>query len=359
MGEVVRSQSSVPGYDRPRSGLQSSSDRSHPVFVASCEERFSTDVEVAVGRRGGVVAVTRRRTRLVGHGIVESRMHLGPGPRAAPESIDVKLAAMSPVALALALSAACTTTASGSPELDKATAAHWTPGVASPYRQAERAPLLMSGVGFASFGVLYWGAAMAGAGLKDDETKSAHRVGRPLSFPIVGPFVAAARASNSSSSALVALGVFQALGLGVGITGSVQLARLRREHRARGIRRPQRSYTRVGTGMLVGGVVGVGALYGLSLTMSWSSSHRRVPGRASYLKAMRVPIVGGFIAARDSPSSRIQVGVLTTSMLQVAGLAAATTGAVLLVRGKRTARRVNVSPWGGRGQLGLAASFSF
>lgn len=80
--------------------------------------------------------------------------------------------------------------------------------------------------GFGMFGVSYLIAAVVGTSMIDfgDE-----ELGRPLLIPVAGPFITAARAPSATFGFGMALGgVVQLAGLGLGITGAVQLGNARR-----------------------------------------------------------------------------------------------------------------------------------
>jgi len=81
-------------------------------------------------------------------------------------------------------------------------------------------------LGFSIFSVSYLVAALAGTSMID---AGEERLGKPLVVPVVGPFIAATRAPYATLGFGIALGgVVQVLGLGLGITGAVQLSKARR-----------------------------------------------------------------------------------------------------------------------------------
>ena len=80
--------------------------------------------------------------------------------------------------------------------------------------------------GFGMFGVSYLIAAVTGTSMID---AGAEELGRPLLIPVAGPFVTAARSRSATVGFGFALGgVVQIAGLGLGITGAVQLGKARR-----------------------------------------------------------------------------------------------------------------------------------
>jgi len=81
-------------------------------------------------------------------------------------------------------------------------------------------------VGFSMFGASYLFAAGLGATLIE---VSDDRTGKPLLIPVVGPFIAAGREPWAILGIAIAVnGVAQVFGLGLGITGAVQLGKARR-----------------------------------------------------------------------------------------------------------------------------------
>lgn len=100
-------------------------------------------------------------------------------------------------------------------------------------RDAEPAPrkrgpgLGLTISGFSMFGISYVGSALVGAmayDLGDDRASRAY--GRRMMIPVGGPFAAAGQSSSLTIGILTGMaGVVQVAGLGLGITGTVLLAR--------------------------------------------------------------------------------------------------------------------------------------
>jgi hypothetical protein len=83
--------------------------------------------------------------------------------------------------------------------------------------------------GFSIFGVSYLITAGIGAVAIDAGDPE---VGRPLMIPIAGPFIAAARLDSATAGfGLGFVGIIQAATLGMGIAGSVMLAKARKNSR--------------------------------------------------------------------------------------------------------------------------------
>ena len=89
----------------------------------------------------------------------------------------------------------------------------------------------MTIAGFTIFGVSYISSAFGGVLAIDS---GAPEVGRPMLYPVVGPFIAAGKTSGSATAAfgLAFVGLIQLTGVSLGVSGAVILSRSRRAARA-------------------------------------------------------------------------------------------------------------------------------
>lgn len=108
--------------------------------------------------------------------------------------------------------------------------------------------------GWSIFGGTWLTGIAVGALIIDGDTPSAYRQGNPMFAPVVGPFIAAARAgedgysSASGTMAYVFLGLAQTAGLALGVAGTVLYARDKKAQRmtAMGLHLGRGAYLRAG-----------------------------------------------------------------------------------------------------------------
>lgn len=199
------------------------------------------------------------------------------------------------------------------------------------------------------------GAALLGAVQLDDEDPARRAMGRVLPLPFVGPFIAAsrARAAREKPGAFVALGVEQLVAASVLTIGAVSLHRHRTLERARGEQR--RISSNAAVGMVTGGITATMLTYGLTLGLSRQRAKQGDP----FARRLHIPLVGGFAAAAVAPSHVRAFGALTTSTLQLGGVAVTTIGAVVLGRKRARGRPVAVVPFGDATGVHVSATWRF
>ncbi len=200
-----------------------------------------------------------------------------------------------------------------------------------------------------------WGPGLVAASKLDSGTANDREVGRVLPVPIVGPFIAAnvTNGTKKDKAGYAFVGVAQMIGISLLSVGAVGVHRNRMYDAATGKQRDIKTTTLVG--MISGGLVASGLLYGM--TVGFSSEVRRTDPR--YGRRFLIPVFGGIAAAPRAPSNMAAVGALTSSALQVAGVGLATAGIVLAVRQSNRKARWAVMPSFGRDHARLTASVRF
>lgn len=197
------------------------------------------------------------------------------------------------------------------------------------------------------------GSALLGAVLLDSGDPARQRMGRVLPIPFVGPFLAATRASGQRPGPFVALGVEQLLAASILTVGAVTLHRHRAIERDLGERRDLG--TSAAVGMVTGGMMATMLTYGMTLGFARERARQGDP----FARRLQIPLVGGFAAAARAPSHVRGFGALTSSTLQLGGVAVTTIGAVVLARKRTRGRPVAVVPFGDATGVHVSATWRF
>ncbi len=200
-----------------------------------------------------------------------------------------------------------------------------------------------------------WVGGMIGAAYRDSKNWRDRDVGTTVAIPFAGPFIAARRDGLpvGEKVAFAALGLQQWAAVAVMMAGGIGVSEHRKYERHYGIEhRPDKSTI---LGLTVAGLAGLTMSYGM--TVGFSTGDRRAGG--PYGRQFLVPFVGGFMAAPHAPNNRVAVAAMTSSAVQIASAAAATTGIALAVRRKRLDDRLTVTPSVGREHAFVSATLRF
>lgn len=230
----------------------------------------------------------------------------------------------------------------------------FSPERARPKLKRRGAIGMMIGGGIATAGFL-WGSALVGANQLDQPDPARRSMGRVLPIPFVGPFLAASRERPGRARApFVALGLEQLASAAVLTVGAVSLHRHRMADRAEGVQR--RLDPKIGAGLIAGGVSAAMLTYGITLGVARERARQGDP----FARRLQIPVVGGFVAAARAPTHVRGFGALTSSALQIGGLALTGVSAFLLSRNERASRRpVAVVPFGDAQSVHVSAAWRF
>jgi hypothetical protein len=187
--------------------------------------------------------------------------------------------------------------------------------------------------GVAGTAVMTWTAGLVAAKHLDSSSPATRAHARLTLVPVVGPILSAQR-HRDTGRALVAVGTYQAISLGLLGVGAVSLAR----HNRRDPKRRRADKT-MGALVLTQGVMWLIASYGVTAAFTRS----RVDASDPYARNMMVPVVGGILAAPHASTHVRGYWGLTSAAFQLAAVGSVVWGSAVLARHRRD-RKVSVAP---------------
>lgn len=186
----------------------------------------------------------------------------------------------------------------------------------------------------------------------DPQRRSAGRVG---AIPFVGPIVGASRLPEKDRIGFTLIAVYQWIGLSTMTIGAALVRHDRRIERQRGAPPINQDGAAV-----MAGVGGLGWLIAYSFTAGIAKAKYERIGRSTFGDRLRIPIVGGALAAADAPSYVGGYLALGSTIAQVGAIAVMSVGIASLVKQKRRKRsRVAVVPVVDRTTAQLTATVRF
>ncbi len=182
-----------------------------------------------------------------------------------------------------------------------------------------------------------WISGLVAARYLDSGDASLREAGRLMPIPVAGPIIAASASDDPEQRVVASLGVYQGVSIAILTIGAVSEHRHRQLDRFEG--RPRRVDKSSGVLLVTQGIVWLGLSYG----MTYGFSADRAKRGDAFSRRMQVPLVGGFLAAADSPDYTRGFLGLTSSAVQLASAACIAVGATAIAR-RRRSQRLSILP---------------